>query len=394
VVDRPSRPKVTIVAHDVQGLGGMEGVLRELITRVHREFQVVVISASLSPELRPFVEWRRVPVPPRPAPLKFVTFLLLAGLQLLRERADLVHVTGAIVPNRADVASVHFCHAGFVASTGTLAPPGRPPLRQLNTAVARAVAMVAERWCYRPSRLKVLAAVSHGVADELARHFPRVAVKVTPNGVDGMRFRPDSGMRLRLRRAEGVDPYQTVALFVGGDWDRKGLAIAIRGLKAARDSGIDLPLWVVGEGDRARFQHLAERLGVGSCVHFFGRRPDTERFYQAADLLLFPSYYEAFSLAALEAAATGLPVVITAVNGAAELVGDGEAGVVVEPTPEAIGAVLARLAADPGLRQRLGAEARRRASLYTWERSVQTVVALYRSVLEGRVSNPRTGVTV
>lgn len=392
--DHLAHPQLAIVAHDAQGVGGMEGVLRELIARVHHEFRVVVISASLSPELRPLVAWRRVPVPPWPAALKFVAFFLLAGLRLASERVDLVHVTGAIVPNRADVASVHFCHAGFVAGTGRLAPPGRPLTRRVNTAVARAVALLAERWCYRPSRVAVLAAVSRGVAVELARHYPRLAVKVTPNGVDGARFRPDAAVRRQLRGAEGVDPDEAVAVFVGSDWDRKGLAVALHGLRTARDHDAHLSLWVVGEGDRGRFQYMAERLGVGSCVRFFGRRSDTERFYQAADLLLFPSSYEAFSLAALEAASTGLPLVITAVNGAEELVGDGVAGVVVEPTPEAIGAALVRLAADPGLRRRLGAGARRRASLFTWDRSIRSVVALYRSVLDDRVSNPPTRVTV
>jgi UDP-glucose:(heptosyl)LPS alpha-1,3-glucosyltransferase len=107
-----------------------------------------------------------------------------------------------------------------------------------------------------------------------------------------------------------------------------------------------------------------------------------EPFYQAADLFVFPTLYEAFPLVSLEAAACGLPIVATPASGIDQLVGAEEAGLLVDRSPQSIGAAIARIACDARLAARLGEAARRRASQYTWERSVSRVVETYRRLLE------------
>jgi glycosyltransferase involved in cell wall biosynthesis len=355
----------------------MERVLAELIRCIHREWRITVIAAELAADLRPLVDWRPVGVPRRPIPLKFAMFFVLGSLQLARVRTDVVHVTGAIVANRADLATVHFCHAGFRRATGRLTPEDQPVLRRLNTAMARWLAVAAERWCFRPTRLRFLAAVSHGLVTELTSHFPAVPIRLTPNGVDIKRFAPDAEAGVRLRRDAGLQPGELVALFVGGDWDRKGLAVAIRGIAAAQGNGAELRLWVVGQGQRDRFREVAEQNGIAHRVRFFGARPDVERFYQAADMFVLPTAYEASPLVLHEAAACALPIIATRVNGIEELVGDDEAGLVVERTSRSVGNALSRLARDQTLRHALGAEGRRRAAGRTWERSIQSVMELY-----------------
>jgi glycosyltransferase involved in cell wall biosynthesis len=381
------RPSVAIVAHDIHDAGGMERVLAELIRRIYREWRVVVIASEVAADLRPLVDWRRVRVPRRPFPLKFLVFFALGSFRLARVRTDLVHATGAIVANRVDVSTVHFCHAGFREATGALAPKSAPPIRRANTTMARALALAAERWCYRPRRLRLLAAVSRGVAAELARHYPAVPVRVTPNGVDVERFAPDAARRDRLRREEAVAPGELVALFVGGDWERKGLALAIQGVAAARDRGAEVLLWVLGRGQEPRFGQLAGQAGVAEGVRFFGPRAHVERYCQAADILLLPSSYEAAPLVAYEAAACGLPVVATRVSGVEDLVGADDAGILVAPTPQAVGDALARLATDTALRQAMGAEGRRRTAGLTWDHSVTTVADHYGSLLRLRHSD-------
>jgi glycosyltransferase involved in cell wall biosynthesis len=374
------RPAVAIVAHGIHDHGGMERAFFELISRAHRQYRFVVFAAELAPELRPFVEWRRIRVPPRPIPLKFILFFLLAGVRLSRARTQLVHTMGAIVPNRADLACVQFCHAGFDEAVGRRALEGRPLLRRINTSVARGLGLAAERWWYGGGRVRLLAAVSPGVRRELERHYPSVPVAVTPNGVDAEDFQPRPGLRQRVREAHGVGPDEVVVLFVGGDWDHKGLAVAIEGLsEAQRLAGPPLRLWVVGAGDTGRFGSVARRHGVEQQVTFFGQRPrvETERFFQAADMFVLPTLYETFSLVAYEAAAAGLPIVATRANGIEDLVGDDEAGIMTERTPEAVAEVLARLAGNPEERARMGRDGRRRAQTYSWARSVESVVDLY-----------------
>ncbi|HET7568457.1 MAG TPA: glycosyltransferase family 4 protein [Gaiellaceae bacterium] len=370
------KPEVAVVAHGVHEGGGMERALYELIARGAPRFRFVVLAAELDERLLPLVEWRRIRTPMRPIPLKILVFAAAAGLALRRRRPALVHTLGAVVPNRADLASVHFCATGLAAATGRNAPRDGSFLRRANTALTRLLARAGERRCYRPGRVRALAAVSPGEADELRRHFPAVDVTVTPNGIDTARYRPDPAARAAVRAELGVADDAPVVLFVGGDWHHKGVALVLEG--AAR-AGVPLRVWVVGRGDAARFGRLARRLGVDAT--FLGVRPDVERFFAAADVYCMASLYETFSIAAHEAAASGLPVVSTRVHGVAELVGDEEAGILVARDAESIGAALARLAADPDLRARLGAEGRRRAEAFTWERSAESVLALYDRLL-------------
>ncbi|MHB8185473.1 MAG: glycosyltransferase family 4 protein [Dermatophilaceae bacterium] len=381
---RPRKPVVALVAHGVHEHGGMERAGAELIRRGSDKVDFIVVAADLALELRPLVQrWVHVRVARRPIPLKFVLFWLFAGRALRRVDADLLHTVGAIVPNRVDIASIHFCHAGFLAANNSLAQTVAPFPRQANTALSRILALASERWSYRPSRLRAFAAVSRGVAAEVTRHYPSIPVTVTPNGVDVERFRPDPEARAALRSAEAVGD-GVVALFVGGDWDRKGLGIAVEAISRVRADGHDLRLWVVGRGDEARVAALAEQFGVAPFIRFFGPRPDTERFYQAADLFVLPSAYETFSLVCFEAAGCGLPVVIPPISGAREIVGADEGGLLITRSSRSVADALLKLATDPELRARLGAEARRRASAYTWQRSVDSMMELYRELLAER----------
>jgi glycosyltransferase involved in cell wall biosynthesis len=378
------RPRVALVAHRIEGHSGMDRALAELLKRGSDDFKFVVFATTLAEELRPLVEWRRVPVPRRPFTASFVSFFVLAGVRLACERFDLVCTAGAIVPNRADVATVHHCHAGFRRATGRLAPADAPLIRRVNTGFLRAMSLAAERWSYRDDRTRMLTAVSRGLESELAHSFPGVPVTVVPNGVDLDRFRPLHGpRRTELRDDLQLGEYDVVALFVGGDWPLKGLGAAIRGLGRARASGArQLRLWVVGKGDVRRFSSLARQCGVAGAVTFFGPRADTERFYGAADIFVFPTEYEAFPLVVLEALAAGLPVVATRANGVAEFFDGRRPGILVERTPESVGEALGRLAQDARLREHMGRDGRALAARYTWERSVHAMLDVYRQLLD------------
>jgi glycosyltransferase involved in cell wall biosynthesis len=369
--------RVVLVAHDVHDGGGMERACAELVRHAQADVDFTVLSRTLADDLRGLVDWRRVPTPSRPFLLKYVVFFVVGGIRLRSLTADVRQTIGAIVPNRVDLAAIHFCHAGYLAATHRLAPAGTPPLRRLNTGATRLLSMLAEHWCYRPGRVRAFAAVSRGVAREVAASFPGIPITVTPNGVDGARFRPATATR---RSTKAI-----TALFVGGDWDRKGLAVAIEGLADAVRRGAEASeLWVVGRGDEERFRRIAERQGVADRVRFFGFRTDVEQFYRAADVFVLPTLYEAHPLVPQEAAAAGLPVVITRVNGVDELVGNHEAGLLVERDGSSVGAALARLALDDSLRRRQSRAAQARARGLTWDLSAKKIVTLYRALSGAR----------
>ncbi|MGH9073014.1 MAG: glycosyltransferase family 4 protein [Acidimicrobiales bacterium] len=373
------RPRVVLLAHEIKAWGGMDMLLAELVRQGHDRFDFVVVSTVLAEELRPLVaEWHRVRVPRRPFPLRFACFWVLAGRISARLHADLVQATGAIVPRAVDVIGVYHCHRAYRADWFS---PGAPLTRRLNTMATRLVGALAEHWCYRASRVRMLACISSGLQADLGRYFPGVPSLLVSPGVDGNVFRPKPEIRAKRIADEGGPSAPMLVAFVGGDWHRKGLDIALKGLAEAVRRGADLSMWIAGRHDEGWFRELPAALGVAERVRFLGSPAEVASVYQAADVFLLPSSYETFSLPAHEAAACGLPVVATAVHGVSALVGDNVAGLVIERNPSAVADALVTLWEDPDLRERLGREGCQRARELTWDSYAKRMLALYQDLL-------------
>lgn len=359
---------VTIVANDIRDEGGMERQLTELIEGLlERGNRVTVISwtCTLSPHKN--LRWIRVRGPTRPFALAYPIFFALASLLLWRYGRGIRHSTGAIVLNRVDIFTVHFCHRAFSELPPfSRASQGGLPY-ELNARVSRTMSRLAEAWCYRPCRARYLVGVSEGVTRELCRHFPNMAARTTviPNGVDTDEFLPP---RARNRTQGPVR-----ALFVGSEWERKGLGIAIEALRSAPD----VTLMIVGDGDERSYASHAVDCGVADRVSFVGPTADVAPWFRGADVFLLPTAYETFSLVTYEAAACGLPLLVTKVNGVEELLRDGENGWFVRRDPHDVGEKLVRLVADPELRMKMGESARRSTLEYSWLRVVDRYEDLY-----------------
>jgi len=358
----------------------------EMVSRLRDRYRFTIVAANIDRAASQHADWMRVRVPDRPQPLGNLLFFFQSALRARDLEADLVHVCGACTFRRADLASVHFCHAGFLAQERRLSPSGAPLLRRLNTGANRLEALAFEHWSYRASRYRYLVAVSPRVKEEIGHHYPKAVVRYLPNGVDVRHFRPDPLVRERVRQALGVTVEDLVAIFVGGDWDRKGLDVAIEAVAAARSGMPRLKLWVVGEGDRTRFRRLAQRYGVADLVTFHGFVSDPGELYQAADVYLGPSSYETFSLALLEAAATGLPLLTTDVGIARELVDGGStggmAGRILPRVAEEFSEWLRILYLEPGFRSELGEGARRRSLEFSLDKMAERTDHLYRHLLQ------------
>jgi glycosyltransferase involved in cell wall biosynthesis len=126
-------------------------------------------------------------------------------------------------------------------------------------------------------------------------------VRIVPNAADTERFKPlDEPQRIAWRAMNKVPRDQIMAIFAGGEWARKGLDFAIQAMGHLHD--VPLTLYVAGDDpDRVRFQKMAQDAGAADRVFFGGFRSDMPEALAAADLFLFPSWYEAFSLATIEA---------------------------------------------------------------------------------------------
>jgi len=376
---------VTIVAHDVGSVGGMERVLAELaVGLAARGHEVTVIARSCVLPEGSGVRFRRVRGPRRPLLLAHPWFMLAGSLAVRRWRRGIVQATGAIVLNRVDVIAVHYCH-----QVGPVSPSSASIIFKLHATAAGYLKRVTERISYRPRNASAFVCVSEGVAAEVREHFPAIAERVLTihNGVDTDTFAP--GVRERdareLRGRLGIDGDRPVAAFVGSEWQRKGLAELMRALAAS--SGWDLI--VAGGGDRQRYQELADSLGIARAVHWLGVTPDVQLVYAVADAFVLPSSYETFSLVSFEAAASGLPVLATPVSGVRELVEDGRNGFQISREPGDIARRLDQLAADPALRLAMGRAARASALRFSWQQMVTRHSELYDRLARGlAVSGP------
>lgn len=369
----PAPVDVTVVAHDIGSVGGMERQLTDLLLGLRRlghRVTVIARTCELPPEAG--VVFHRVRAPGRPFLLAYPWFLLTGSLAVRRWRRGVVQATGAIVLNRVDVVAVHYCH-----QVGPANPSRSSRLFRGHVRVAAALKRTGERVCFRTARAAVFVCVSEGVAEEVRSHFPRLAARVLTiyNGVDTDAFAPASRRQdaCALRASLQIPEHALVAAFVGSEWERKGLEPAIRALARA-------PRWVLavaGAGEEQRYRALAQALGVGDRVRWLGVVADVPPLYQAADAFLLPSSYETFSLVTFEAAASGLPILATPVSGVRELLQDGLNGFSIERDPQRIAGRLEELASDSELRRRLGRAARESALRYSSARMVAEHHELY-----------------
>jgi glycosyltransferase involved in cell wall biosynthesis len=371
---------VTIVANDVGPNGGMELALLELIKGLVAAGDRVTVVARSCDVQGADVTFFRVPGPGRPFVVAYPWFFLAASVLVKLHRDGLVQATGAIVLNRVDIVSVHFCHRGFAAKGGVTRSSRQDLLFRVHAKLAAAMSRAGESLCLRPSRLSRVVAVSRGVGEEVRRHYPAIAntVVVIPNGVDIERFSPSPAGRAVTRSKLGLANDALVALFVGGDWERKGLALAIEALALT-------PRWlllVAGSGDQKHYAESAGRLGVRERTYFLGQVPDTAPLFQAADVLVLPTAYEADPLVAIEAAATGLAVLATPVSGIVDLIQDGVSGHLIEREASSIADRLSTLGADPSALAQMGVESRLATRGRSWTSVVDQHRALYATINE------------
>ncbi|WKD56768.1 D-inositol 3-phosphate glycosyltransferase [Corynebacterium capitovis DSM 44611] len=230
--------------------------------------------------------------------------------------------------------------------------------------------------------------------NELALHYdvdPAKIAVVTP-GADTDLFTPGTNRNTELaRRQLGIPLRSKVVAFVGRLQEFKGPQVLLRavGELLRREPALDVRVVLCGgaSGSGASveaYRKLAEEEGIGGRVRFLGPRPPEElvAVYQAADVVAVPSYNESFGLVAVEAQATGTPVLAARVGGLPLAVVEGETGLLVTGHSEVAWAdALAELLDDDPRRLAMGRAAAEHARRFSWATSAAKLAQVYDETL-------------
>jgi len=287
------------------------------------------------------------------------------------ERIDLVH-----------------CHSPYVAAGCRLALGGH--VRHVHTEhnVWESYGL-ATRWANMltfPRNDHVIAVSQHVQA---SIRYPRglrflrmPPVETLFHGLDHAalsRWGSPDGIREELGLPPDTPLFGTVANFR----PKKGHQHLIRAAIHVREAIPEARLVLVGQGPtEAEIRRQVRDLGLEETVLFLGQRDDAPRLAGSFDVFVLASVFEGLAIALIEAMVQGTPAVVTSVGGLGEVIRHGENGLVVPPAePKPLADAIVTLLRDPGLRERLGQAARRRAADFDIRNAVGRVQQVYEEVL-------------
>ena len=222
--------------------------------------------------------------------------------------------------------------------------------------------------------------VSEGLKKDILENYniSKEKIIVIQNGVDLEKFKPDLKKRIKIREKYKILDDE-ILLFFAGAFERKGLKYVIKALPLVKGK---VKLMVVGGNNPLPYKDIALKLGVLDKIIFTGFVPSIVEYYCAADIFVFPSFYEAFSLATLEAVASGLPLITTKINGTEELVKEGYNGFFVKRDPKDIAEKINILIKDENLRKQMSRNARKLVEKnYTWDICAKKTAEVYEELL-------------
>lgn len=376
-----ARPRVAVVVPKYGTVGGGERFVYELTERLARNgrYEIHVFANRWVPGPGPVV-FHKIPRVPFPRFPRQAIFAWLAGREVEKGGFDLVHAHDRVF--RADVFTMHSIpHDAWI----------REIRKRRPTLFDRVTSWVERRMMEEGGCAWHLPVSS--IAGEAYRERYRLdpyRMRVLHPGVDLARFSsPDRDVcRREVRARYGIGPSEVVILFVGMNFEVKGLDAILRAIARAKALRPDaaLRLLVVGRGNEGKYRTLASSLGIADSVAFAGAHAEgVEVFYLASDLFMMLSAFDTFGMVVLEAMASHLPVIVSANVGAKDLVEDGLNGFVLPDRLDvdiAAGKILLLLDADR--RAAMGEAGLRTASTHTWERLAGEVEMVYEEAIKER----------
>jgi glycosyltransferase involved in cell wall biosynthesis len=212
---------------------------------------------------------------------------------------------------------------------------------------------------YNLKKCKKIIATSEGIKKEVMKLYqiPEEKIIVIPNAVNPKEFHFTKKEKLRLREKFGLSKDDKILLFVGRDLKRKGLEYVLKALPLVKGKGVKL---IICGGDDEYHRNLVRKLNQENRVMFVGNVKNVPEYCAVSDAFVFPTFYEGFSFATLEAAASGLPIIATIANGTEDLIEEGVNGFLLKSRePGEIAKKINLLFEKDNLRMKMGENARK-----------------------------------
>lgn len=249
------------------------------------------------------------------------------------------------------------------------------------------------RWYLRKvlERAELICSTSEAMKHQVECLFrPSAPIRVTPFGIDTSKFKTallvDEGMRVEGARNFVVGTVKTLEPKYGIDVLIRAFCIFKQDIERL-GIGRKIELHIAGEGYQENdLRRLVNKLGLEDCVKFLGflRHDDVPKVLNSFDVFAALSREESFGVAAIEASACGLPVVVSNIGGLPEVVRHGTTGFVVAvEQPEGAAEVFRTLFTDPVMRRKVGETGQKHvAKTYSWSASVQIMLSIYSQIAD------------
>jgi len=243
-----------------------------------------------------------------------------------------------------------------------------------------------ERFIFKRKCYKQITCISEKCKNEIITHYhiPAEDIEVIYNGVDIKFFTPENRSKYRnsVRNKYKIKPEEILLVFVGSGFKRKGLVHVIHVLSLLKNVE-RFKLLVVGKGDEKKYISISREKGISENIIFTGASKHVQQIYAAGDIFVFPSEYDAFGTACLEAMASGLPVIVSKASGASEIIDYGQEGFVIgHPIDAKELADCLCLLLDEEKRKIIGQAARRKSEKYSFEANVEETIRVYQNITD------------
>jgi UDP-glucose:(heptosyl)LPS alpha-1,3-glucosyltransferase len=307
--------------------GGVERCVYEAARHFGRSHAVTVYSGEFEQHGLEYVSKRLIPVSGVPRTVRSAAFARAARKALEGNRHEHI-VSFGVGDVGADVLWVNSVHAAWLERRDVFVGDRLRSSYVRRYLPRHQVILGMEQRYFTRAKNALTIAVSEQVAEDLDRLYavPRHRSVIVHNGFDPDEFSPAhcSKRRAQVRTELGIPIDAIVLLLVANELTRKGLPVLLDAVADVDDQRLHVLL--VGRTHPSPYTGRVNRLGLSRRFHYGGSRSDMGHVHAASDIFVLPTKYEAFSLAVVEALASGLPVITTDVPGARDLIVDGVNG--------------------------------------------------------------------